>query len=85
MWEALAPGEHLYSVGPAPATSPLLQVEDHGPLAQMVWTAPLEAPSVAKVIPLTGYFGVYYGPRLAAMAGERMHTGSCPATPSGHE
>ena len=49
----LAPAEHLYGVGPAPATSRLLQIEHHGPLAQMVWTAPFPAPSAAKVIPLT--------------------------------
>ena len=99
----IAPDEHFYGVGPAPATSPLLQVEDHRPLAQMVWTAPFEAPSAAKVIPLAAahladmlaltalvypeyfrprtpemgrYVGVYDGPRLAAMAGERMHAGS---------
>ena len=99
----LAPGEHLYGVGPAPAASPWLHIEDHGPLAQMVWTAPFPAPSAANVIPLTAahladmleltalvypayfrprtpemgrYLGVYDGPRLAAMAGERMHAGS---------
>jgi ribosomal protein S18 acetylase RimI-like enzyme len=49
----MSPGEHLYGVGPPPSASPLLQVEDHGPLAQMVWTAPFAAPSGAKVIPLT--------------------------------
>ena len=99
----LAPGEQLYGVGPAPAASPGLHVEDHGPLAQMVWTASFSAPSAAKVIQLTAahladmleltalvypayfrprtpemgrYFGIYDGPRLAAMAGERMHAGS---------
>jgi GNAT superfamily N-acetyltransferase len=96
-------GEHLYGVGPMPAASPLLGVEDHGPLAQMVWTAPFEAPSEAKVTILTQahlddmleltalvypeyfrprtpemgrYLGIYDGPRLAAMAGERMYLGS---------
>jgi len=49
----IAPGEHLYGVGPAPAASPLLRIEDHGPLAQMVWTAPFPAPSAATVITLT--------------------------------
>ena len=99
----LAPGEHLYGVGPAPAASAWLHMEEHGPLAQMVWTAPFPAPSAAKVIPLTAahlpdmlelaalvypayfrprtpemghYLGVYDGPRLAAMAGERMYAGS---------
>jgi hypothetical protein len=43
----LAPGERLYGVGPAPAASPWLHIEDHGPPAQMVWTAPFPAPSAA--------------------------------------
>ena len=49
----IAPGEHLYGVGPAPAPSPLLHFEDHGRLAQMAWTAPFAAPSVAEVTVLT--------------------------------
>ena len=49
----LATGEHLYGVGPTPAHSPLLAVEDHGPIAQMVWTAPFAAPAVAAVTSLT--------------------------------
>jgi hypothetical protein len=51
--ELLAPGEMLYGVGPPPAGSPLLTVEDHGLLAQMVWTAPFEAARVAQIIELT--------------------------------
>jgi ribosomal protein S18 acetylase RimI-like enzyme len=99
----LAPGEMLYGVGRPPGGSSLLAVEDHGPLAQMVWTAPFEAPRVADVAVLTDahladmlaltalvypayfrprtpemgrYLGIYDGPRLAAMAGERMHAGA---------
>ena len=99
----IEPGEHLYGVGPAPGPSPLLDVEDHGPLAQMVWTTWDPAPVIADVTVLTPahvadmlelttlvypayfrprthemgrYLGIYDGPRLAAMAGERMHAGS---------
>jgi ribosomal protein S18 acetylase RimI-like enzyme len=99
----LGPGEQLYGVGPAPGDSPLLQVEDHGRLAQMVSGTRFEAASQAEVTVLTQahladmlalttlvypayfrprtlemgrYLGIYDGPRLAAMAGERMHAGS---------
>jgi ribosomal protein S18 acetylase RimI-like enzyme len=46
-------GEKLYGVGPLPGESPLLEVEDHGPLAQMVWTMPFDAPRDAPVTLLT--------------------------------
>jgi ribosomal protein S18 acetylase RimI-like enzyme len=49
----IAPGEHLFGVGPAPASSALLHFEDHGPLAQMVWTETFAAPSAAQITVLT--------------------------------
>lgn len=49
----IAPGEHLYGVGPPPAASGLLEVEDHGPIAQMVWSTPFAAPTAASVTVLT--------------------------------
>ncbi len=51
--DLIAPGELLYGVGPLPGASSRLQVEDHGPLAQMVWTTCFDAPTDAPVTILT--------------------------------
>ena len=75
----LDPDEHLYGVGPLPAPSPRLEVTDHGPLAQMVWTTRFDAPSDATVTPLTEahladmleltalVYPAYFRPRTPAM------------------
>ena len=49
----IEPGEHLYGLGRAPGPSALLDVEDHGSLAQMVWTTRDPAPVIAEVTVLT--------------------------------
>ena len=99
----IAPGEHAFGVGVAPAPRDAFRVESHGPIAQMTCDSPLTAVSgpaitvlteahYADMLELTAlvypeyfrprtpemgrYLGIYDGGRLAAMAGERMHTGN---------
>jgi GNAT superfamily N-acetyltransferase len=69
VWEAALPSED-----PAPEAVPLGL--SHAAQALELATLTQPGPFGLRTIELGEYFGVFEGPRLVAMAGERMHAGA---------